>query len=83
MSELVEQLRSMQREEGLSDAAFAGRLGVHRVMWSLVRRGKRQPGKRLIEGAFRLRQDLGDLYARSLQITTPSDPNMQHRGGAA
>ena len=70
MTELVRQLTLIQQEEQLSDEAFARKLGVHRVMWSLVRRGKRQPGKRVIEGAFRLRPELGDVYAQSLQIST-------------
>ena len=70
VSELVRRLVQIQQAEGLSDEAFALKLGVHRVMWSLVRRGKRQPGKRVIEGAFRLWPELATIHAQSLQIST-------------
>lgn len=75
MSELVKRLVQIQSEKGLTDTAFAATLGVHRVMWSLTRRGKRQPGKRTIEGAFRQWPELSYVYAQSLQISTGSRVN--------
>jgi transcriptional regulator with XRE-family HTH domain len=83
VSELVRRLIQMQQEDGLTDEAFAARLGVHRVMWSLVRRGKRQPGKRVIEGAFRLNRTLADVHAQSLQIATRSGTETQQPVEAA
>lgn len=83
MTELVRHLVLIQQEEQLSDEAFARKLGVHRVMWSLVRRGLRQPGKRVIEGALRLRPELGDVYAQSLQISTGERPDSEHTMKAA
>lgn len=82
VSELVRRLEEIQKSEDLTDEAFAQKLGVHRVMWSLVRRNKRQPGKRVIEGAFRLWPELAAVHAQSLQISTGERPDSQQPASA-
>lgn len=75
MSELVRRLVQIQTDRGLSNAEFARMLGVNRAMWSMVRSGSREPGKKVIEGAFRLWPELSFVYAQALQISTVSRPN--------
>lgn len=70
MSELVRRLVQIQTDRGLTNAEFARMLGVNRAMWSMVRSGSREPGKKIIEGAFRLWPELSYVYAQALQIST-------------
>lgn len=72
MSELVRRLVQIQTDRGLTNAEFAKMLGVNRAMWSMVRSGNREPGKKVIEGAFRLWPELSFVYAQALQISTPT-----------
>lgn len=70
MSALVERLNEMQRERGMSGAAFARLLGVDRAVWSLVSRGQRPVPRSVMDSAFRLWPELASFYAQSLQIST-------------
>jgi transcriptional regulator with XRE-family HTH domain len=70
VSELITRLSEIQDQQGLSNEAFSRLLGVDRVTWSLTRRGKRPLGKRVIDGALRLRPELSYVYAQSLQDST-------------
>lgn len=75
MSELITRLSEIQDQQGLNNEAFARLLGVDRVTWSLTRRGKRPLGKRVIDGALRLRPELSYVYAQSLQESTDARAN--------
>lgn len=76
MSELIKRLSEIQDQQRLSNQAFARQLGVDRVTWSLTRRGKRPLGKRVIDGALRLRPELSYVYAQSLQISTDASADI-------
>ena len=72
-SDLVRALEGIQRASGWSDARLAARLGVTRGYWSLVRRGLRRPGVKLLRGVaasfpelreaavYFLARDVGDV----------------------
>ena len=57
---LIELLQARQRELGLSDGAFARRLGVSRSLWIAVQSGQRAVGLRLLRGVVRAFPDLDD-----------------------
>ena len=57
---LIELLQARQRELGLSDGAFARRLGVSRSLWIAVRSGRRAVGLNLLRGVVRAFPDLDD-----------------------
>lgn len=66
---IVRELILRQGAEKISGDAFARRLGITPAMWSLVRRGKRSGGRKLIDGALRLYPDLSDFYVQDLTIS--------------
>lgn len=72
---LVQRLIAIQLAEALSDTAFARRLGIHRVMWSLVRRGLRRGGRKFLDGAFREYPELSFVHAQAVQNDTAARPH--------
>lgn len=55
-----------QKAEGLTSTAFALKLGITGAMWSLVKRGKRSPGRKVLDQALRVYPELHYIYAQSL-----------------
>jgi transcriptional regulator with XRE-family HTH domain len=60
MGSLVETLKAKQEELGLDDRDFAGRLGISRPAWSMIRTGQRQPGEKVLAGVMRAFPSLGE-----------------------
>lgn len=71
-SDLVRALIALQRAQGWTDGQMAAQLGVERSMWSLVRRGKRRPGNRVLAGVDRRFPDLRPLIPLFLRQTVPT-----------
>lgn len=69
---LVERLLVLQEAEGLSNTAFAEKLGIDVSQWSRIRRGVVPAGGKVIRGALRAYPGLSDTLAKSVQITTLS-----------
>lgn len=67
-------LRSLRRSEGLSQEAFADRLGVHRTYMGGLERGERNVTLRTVE---RLAERLGVSADVLLQV--PGDPAPRRR----
>lgn len=53
---IVDELRRRQGDE--TDEVFSRRIGISRPMWSMIRRGRRQPGVRTLQ---RIAATYGDL----------------------
>jgi transcriptional regulator with XRE-family HTH domain len=70
---LIEELEAKRKELGLSDAAFARRLGVSRPLWVAVREGKRSVGMTLLRGAAREFPDLDGAVLAHLGGGKPDD----------
>lgn len=47
---LIQRLIKRQRSLGLTDVEFARRLGIHQSYWSLIKAGRRRPGRRFLAG---------------------------------
>jgi len=67
---LVTILEARQRELGLTDAAFADRLGVSRQLWAMTRAGQRAVGLLLLQGVVRAFPDLHNQVLAHLQGDT-------------
>ncbi len=46
---LIEQIELYQKLKGLSNVVLAGMLGVHNAHLSRIKRGERQPGRKLLQ----------------------------------
>lgn len=66
---IVLSLIERQREEGLTGDAFAKQLGLTPAAWSLVSRGERKPGRKLLIGAARVYPDVANICAQMLTIS--------------
>lgn len=64
MEELVRKLEERQRAEGLGDEAFAGTLGVSRIVWNGIKNGRRRLSLRLCLAAMRKYPSLTDDILR-------------------
>lgn len=53
MNPLIGKLAKIQKEQCLSDEQVANRLGVKRPMWTMLRNGKLQPGRKTLTGIMR------------------------------
>lgn len=74
---LVRWLTQRQEAEGLSDVAFARKLGVSQPMWNRIRNGHNRPTWRLIQKAILVypkdRDTIIDLALASGDQVEPSD----------
>jgi len=71
-----------QEGSGMSDARFAQDvLGVSPALWCLAKKGRRQPGARLIAGALRAYPELTTLIGAAL--AAPSRPLRRSQALAA
>jgi len=59
-SNLLDVLRLRQKELIETDDEFAGRLGISREMWRLVRLGRTEPGRRTLRGIIAAFPELTD-----------------------
>lgn len=55
---ITEKLKAKQDESGLSDAAFAEKIGISRQLWAFVKTGKREPGMTLLSAVMNIFPDL-------------------------
>lgn len=65
---LVQRLIEIQQAEGLSNGAFAAKLGIDQSMWWRVRCSDQRAGRKVIDGALRSYPDLAILLAQDVQI---------------
>ena len=63
---LASKLEEWRLQLSLGHNAFARRLGINRATWSLIRRGKRGPSKRVLGIVLRERPDLGYFAQQDL-----------------
>lgn len=76
--DIVQHLRERQAAEGLSDAAFARRLGLPRQTWEAAASGERVVGKRTLAKVIRTYPELtaaaiAYLVADLLHLSRESD----------
>ena len=50
---LVTEMIRVQQKHGLSDRAFADRLGISHSYWTMLRLGKRRPGRKFLVGILK------------------------------
>jgi predicted transcriptional regulator len=50
---IVERLKGKQKELGMSDVAFAAKLGISRQLWNFIKTGKREPGFKFLKAVMR------------------------------
>jgi predicted transcriptional regulator len=55
---IIEKLKTRQKELGLSDDGFAKHIGISRPLWALVKVGTRQPGMKFTKAVIRAFPDL-------------------------
>lgn len=53
MNMLVVKIQQVQKESGLSDGAFADKVGIDRSTWSYIKSGKRRPGARVLSAIMK------------------------------
>jgi hypothetical protein len=84
---LVEALERKQKELGLTQVGMAQRLGVSEAMWSLVRRGLRNPGRGFIQAVLQQCPELssealiflrGDVREVRTEFTTGMHAESRH-----
>lgn len=49
LEELVNGIKACQERRGLSDSEFSRQLKIHPSLWSLIKRGKREPGVKVLK----------------------------------
>lgn len=64
--ELLDELIKRQKDEGLSDRAFARKLGVSHVLWSQTKRGAYPIRFEILKGAAREYPTLADSVVNYL-----------------
>jgi|GEM_PF-4859739 len=79
---LLERLVEEQRTKGLSDRAFARRLGVSQTLWTHTRSGKVQMGMKILAAVVREFPLLGNEVIKYLATygvgTTPNSEQDQN-----
>lgn len=74
---LVQRLIEIQQAEGLSNSAFAAKLGIDQSMWWRVRCSSQRAGRKVIDGALRLYPDLAAMLAHPMQIYKDNNADQQ------
>lgn len=74
---LVQRLIEIQQEEGLSNGAFAAKLGIDQSMWWRVRCSNQRAGRKVIDGALRSYPEVAPLLAQPVQICPESGVTSQ------
>jgi len=55
---LIDKLKTKQKEAGLSDVKFAQQMHISRQLWSIVERGKHEPGTKFVKAVISTFPDL-------------------------
>jgi len=55
---LVKGMSACQAKQHLSDAKFSKQLGINPSLWSTIKRGKREPGVKVLKGIARAYPEL-------------------------
>lgn len=53
LSELINGIKVCQEKEGMSDSKFASKLQINQSLWSLIKRGTREPGAKVLKAFAR------------------------------
>lgn len=67
---MIEQLKAKQAKEGLNDTEFAKRIGISQPMWSLMKVGKRQMGRKAILGVLKVYPEMAIFLSNPIVITS-------------
>jgi transcriptional regulator with XRE-family HTH domain len=49
---LIGKLKAKQQELGMTDPAFADRLGISRPLWTIVKNGQHEPGGKFLKAVM-------------------------------
>jgi DNA-binding XRE family transcriptional regulator len=55
---LIDKLKAKQKEAGLSDVKFAQQMHISRQLWSIVEKGKHEPGTKFVKAVISTFPDL-------------------------
>jgi len=55
---LIDKLKTKQKEAGLSDVKFAQQMHISRQLWSIVEKGKHEPGTKFVKAVISAFPDL-------------------------
>jgi DNA-binding XRE family transcriptional regulator len=55
---LIDKLKTKQNEAGLSDVKFAQQMHISRQLWSIVEKGKHEPGTKFVKAVISTFPDL-------------------------
>lgn len=77
VADIRDKLIAKQKEAGLSDVAFAKKIGVSRQLWAFVKKGTRKPGMKFLKAVIKAFPDL-QIYV--YQIMAGSDDNSRKEG---
>lgn len=70
----VQHLEILQRQEGWTDPELARIIGCSTSMWNAVKRGRRTPGRTVMDGIFRKFPELQIAYA--LELREHAEPSV-------